>query len=141
MLNLNHLGAIRGHLPATVGLPADYFLGRGCFVDAKGPLTIAAGTYWGYGVRVLTRSHAIGEGGVGAVIPRPVVVARGAWIGSFALLYNCQIGEGAIVAAGAVVRSCEVAPRVMVAGNPAEVVARWDGSAWQYLAERRRVLR
>ena len=140
MLTLGHMGAIRGRLPATVHLPADYFLGRGCFIDAKGPLEIAGDSTWGYGVRVLTRSHTI-AGGVGPVVPRPVIVERGAWIGSFALLYNCRIGEGAIVAAGAVVRSCEVAPRVLVAGNPAEVVARWDGTAWRYLGERWRVLR
>lgn len=131
-MNLSAIGAITGVLPPTVGLPEHYFLTRGCFIDARGPLIIHEASTWGYGVRVLSRSHDIGDGGLGAVVPRLVRVDAGAWIGSFALLYNCHIGEGAVVAAGAVVRSCDVAPYVMVAGNPAAVIARWNGSRWVY---------
>jgi len=68
-----------------------------------------------------------------------VIVKNHAWIGSGALLYNCVIGEGAVVAIGSVVRSCEVAPRVIVAGNPAKVIARWD-DGWVYNQKKWRVL-
>lgn len=122
-----------GTLPATVELPASYFQKRGITLDCRGPLTIAKGTFWGFGVTVLTQSHDIGAGVVGAVVDYPVTVERGAWIGSGALLCGCHIGAGAIVAAGTVVRGQTVAPRVMVAGNPARVIARWDGERWVYL--------
>lgn len=123
--------------PATVGLPWEYFEGRGCVIDCRGPLAIAATSVWGFGVRVLTRSHDIkaGPGKVGAVINYPVTVEAGAWIGSYSLLVGCTIGAGAIVAAGTVVRGQTVAPGVMVAGNPARVIARWDGTRWQYVSD------
>lgn len=53
---------------------------------------------------------------------RPVVIEDDVWIGIGALiLKGVHIGEGARVAAGAVVTR-DVAPRTTVAGNPARVV-------------------
>jgi acetyltransferase-like isoleucine patch superfamily enzyme len=55
---------------------------------------------------------------------RDVVIGRTAWLGARAvLLGGARIGEGAIVAAGAVVDS-EVPPFATVAGSPARVVRR-----------------
>ena len=98
-------GCITDALPETVGLPAEYFLVRGIFLDCQGPVEIDASSIWGYRVMVLTRSHDVSDGKIGAVVPKPVAVERGAWIGSGAILYNCRIREGAIVAAGAVVEA------------------------------------
>lgn len=135
-MNLSAFAARLGDWPSTIGLPWEYFARRGCFLDCRGPLTIAADSVWGFGVRALTESHdsSQGPGKVGAVVPYPVVVEAGAWIGSGVLLAGCQIGAGSIVAAGSVVRGQTVAPGVMVAGNPARVIARWDGAKWIYLA-------
>jgi len=66
-------------------------------------------------------------------VPYGVYVEDGAWIGSHSVLAGCRIGAGAIVAAGSVVRGQTVAPGVMVAGNPARVIARWDGARWEYV--------
>ena len=133
-MNLNALGAVIGsEWPETVQLSQDYFLARGCFIDTRGPLEIDENSTWGFGVKVITQSHALAGGDVGAVIDRPVVVKADAWIGSFSLLYNCIIGAGAVVAAGSVVRSCEIMPGVMVAGNPAQkIAARNDSGKWVY---------
>jgi acetyltransferase-like isoleucine patch superfamily enzyme len=111
-----------------------YFEERGCFLDCRGPLVIDATSVWGFRVEVYTRSHNIDGGEVGETVDYPVTVEAGAWIGSHAILAGCKIGAGAIVAAGSVVRGQTVAPRVMVAGNPARVIARWDGKRWVYLA-------
>ena len=52
----------------------------------------------------------------------PTVVRRGASIGSGStILCGVEIGEGAIVGAGSVVTK-DVAPRTVVAGNPARVI-------------------
>lgn len=139
-MNLNALGAIIGALPDTVHLPEFYFLQRGCFIDARGPLEIAEDTTWGFCVKVLTQSHNLIDGEIGEVIERPVVVKSGAWVCSYALLYNCIIGKNAIVGAGAVVKSCEVAPGVRVEGNPARVVARLVDGRWKYCGKRWRML-
>ena len=117
-----------GNLPETVELPWHYFESRECFLDCRGPLVISAKSIWGFGVRVLTESHDISQWPVlGAPVPYGVTVEAGAWICSFSLLVGCSIGAGAIVAAGSVVRGQLVAPNVMVAGNPARVIARWNG--------------
>jgi acetyltransferase-like isoleucine patch superfamily enzyme len=67
------------------------------------------------------------------VVAYGVIVQDGAWIGSTSLLMGCTIGAGAIVAAGSVVRGQVIEPGIMVAGNPARVIARWDGTRWNYL--------
>ena len=134
-MNLNALGAIIGpDWPDTVQLPKEYFLTRGCFIDARGTLEIDDTSTWGIGVKIITKSHDIAYNNtVGKVVDRPVVVKANAWIGSFSLLYNCIIGEGSVVAAGSVVRSCEIMPGVMVAGNPAQkIAARNDNGKWIY---------
>lgn len=53
---------------------------------------------------------------------RPVTIGNDAWIGAHAVvLRGVHIGEGAIVAAGAVVTK-DVAPYTIVAGNPAHPI-------------------
>ncbi len=123
-----------GKLPATVGLPAEYFAKRGVTLDCRGPLAIDARSWWGLGITVLTESHDISAGPArwGAVMPYGVTVEAGTWIGSYSLLAGCRIGAGSIVAAGTVVRGQTVAPGVIVAGNPARVIARWNGERWVY---------
>jgi acetyltransferase-like isoleucine patch superfamily enzyme len=118
-VNVANLAANLGDLgyPGKVGLPKSYFEIRGCFIDARGPLEIAATSVWGFEVRVYTESHDISTGKVGATVPYGVVVEDGAWIGSHSVLAGCVIGQ-------------TVAPGVMVAGNPARVVARWNGAEW-----------
>jgi UDP-2-acetamido-3-amino-2,3-dideoxy-glucuronate N-acetyltransferase len=59
----------------------------------------------------------------------PTVVRKGASIGSGAtILCGVEIGEGAIVGAGSVVTK-DVAPGMIVAGNPARVVRAIEGPA------------
>jgi len=63
------------------------------------------------------------------------VVQKGAWIGSRAILYNCTIEEGAIVAAGAVVKSMRVPAHTVVDGNPAQPIAFHDGERWKLIKD------
>jgi len=137
MMNLSAQAGVPDPLPDTVGHLREYFVRRGIVLDCSGPLEIHAESHWGYLVRVFTRSHDIhaGPGDLGEAIPRGVYVEAGAWICSDVILCGCRIGAGAIVAAGTVVRGQDVAPCVMVAGNPARVIARWISGRWLYLPE------
>jgi acetyltransferase-like isoleucine patch superfamily enzyme len=133
MLNLSAQAQCSGPLPETVGHPWSYFERRGCVLDCRGPLVIDPTSHWGFGVRVITRSPATDAWPVlGHTIDRGVTVEMGAWIGSYSVLTGCRIGRFSIVAAGTVVRGQDVGPGVMVAGNPARVIARWDGAQWVY---------
>jgi len=123
---------ILGTIPDTVGRPYEYWEHRGSFLDCRGLLIISSESHWGWGTRVITRSHNINSGKFCAEsTDRPVIVDCGAQVYSFATLYNCHIKEGAIVACGAVVRNMTVEPYTMVEGNPARVIKKWDGEKWQ----------
>lgn len=78
---------------------------------------------------VITLSHDPADYNKG-VVPKPVIIHKNAWICSRAILYNCEIGEGAVVAIGAVVRSMKVEPFTMVAGNPARVIKKFVNGKW-----------
>jgi maltose O-acetyltransferase len=132
---------IIGTVPPTVEVDLALLNGRNVTLDCRGTLKIHHDTYWGWNITVITMGHDIREGITPGfaepALDRPVIIDRMAWICSGAMLYGCHIGEGAIVAFGAVVRAQDVKPYVMVAGNPARVIARWDGKTWKYLAARK----
>src|SRR5512137_2087486 len=112
---------------SPAGHSAQYYRERGCRIDVRGTLKIDPTSRWGFYVTVITLSHQRSKSDTladGALVDRPVIVDKDAWICSNATLYNCHIGEGAVVSVGTVVRSQEVKPFVMVAGNPALVIAR-----------------
>ena len=127
-------------IPSTVGRPRDYFELRGITLDCRGRLEIDVSSEWGWDIKVYTQSHDIKDGKFNGAVDRPVIVKANAWIGSGAILYNCIIGESAVVAIGTVVRSCEVKPYTMVAGNPAQVIARFINGQWATVSNRWKVL-
>jgi acetyltransferase-like isoleucine patch superfamily enzyme len=139
-VNVASIAVILGdEWPDCIHKDKEWFWRRGCFIDARGHFEVHEEAIFGYGVKVLTASHDISKGEVGPTILKSVIVGN-AWIGSFSLLYNCIIHDGAIVASGAVVKSCEVMPNTMVAGNPAQVIARRIDDKWIYLVEKWRRL-
>lgn len=69
------------------------------------------------------------------VEPQAVKICDGAFVGVNAvILPGVTVGEHAYVAASAVVTK-DVAPRTVVAGNPAQVIRRWDEEAQAWIAE------
>jgi hypothetical protein len=74
-----------------------------------------------------------GEGAVGSPVPdgAPVVIREGAYLGSGCIIGpGVTVGEGAYIGEGAVVMT-DVAPHVVVYGNPARVTRTWTESGWQ----------
>lgn len=118
-----------------IGHSRQHFIDRGILLDCRGTVEISATSMWGYCVTVLTGSHDPVKWG--KVVYKSVVVEDGTWICSNVLLFNCRVGEGSLVASGAVVRSRDVPPWTMVEGNPAKIVARYDraGRRWDYFEE------
>jgi acetyltransferase-like isoleucine patch superfamily enzyme len=89
-----------------------------CFLDGRGGLTIGNNVDLTPGVRILTEQHDIDSPDY-ATVKKPVVIQDNAVIGSWAMILpGVTVGEGAVVAAGAVVVK-DVQPYTMVAGNPA----------------------
>lgn len=111
---------------------AAYFHERDCWIDARAPncLQIDADSNWGWCINVVTLSHDARPGLFGRTYGRLCRVDANAFIAGFCTLYNCHIGEGAVVALGSVVRSMDVAPYTMVAGNPARLIMRLVDGSW-----------
>lgn len=77
----------------------------------------------GPGVEFIPGSHAIGNSSrrAGEGTAKPITVGNGTWIGAKSIILGgVEIGEGCIVAAGAVVTQ-DVPPNNLVAGVPARV--------------------
>ena len=119
-------------IPRDVGKSAHYFAERGCFIDCRGELEIDPTAELGFDIRIFTATHDPDWllGGITGYRFAKVTIGPNAWICSSAMLYNCTIGEGAIVALGSVVRSMTVHPFTMVAGNPAKIIGYFKDGEW-----------
>jgi maltose O-acetyltransferase len=109
-------------------------IGPGCYVtgplhvDLMDAVRIGANVYLGYEVMLITVSHEVGLSAqrCGPSVSGPIDIGNGVWIGSRAIILpGVRVGDGAVVAAGAVVTK-DVAPNTLVAGVPARFVRDLD---------------
>jgi acetyltransferase-like isoleucine patch superfamily enzyme len=103
-------------------LGKNVFINHACsFLDIGG-ITIEDNVMIGPRVNITSETHPLNSADREALIPKPVIIRRNAWIGAGAtILPGVTIGENAVVAAGAVV-SRDVPANTVVAGIPAKVV-------------------
>lgn len=97
------------------------YINEGCSFDNLERVTIGDSVHVGPEVLFGTSSHEIGDevSRAGTLYLAPLVVSSGCWIGARAvLLPGIKIGEGCVVAAGAVVTK-DCLPHGLYAGVPA----------------------
>ncbi|MEI7829313.1 MAG: sugar O-acetyltransferase [Prolixibacteraceae bacterium] len=97
------------------------FINHDCtFLDIGG-ITIEDDVLIGPKVSLITEGHPLNPAERKALLVKPVVIKRNAWIGAGAtILPGVTIGENAVVAAGALV-SKDVPANTIVTGVPAKV--------------------
>lgn len=119
-------------MPAShLTLGNDVDIARHVTITGKAPISIGNRVLLGYGARIISSNHNIATserifdaGHTSA----PVVISDDAWIGANAIvLPGVTIGEGAVVAAGAVVTK-SVAARTVAGGIPARVIGMRPGT-------------
>jgi acetyltransferase-like isoleucine patch superfamily enzyme len=94
---------------------------------SSGEIRVEEYAFFGHGVAILTGTHDITtfDRERQVAVPksgRDVIIERGAWISTNALVLGpCRIGEHAVVAAGSVVHA-DVPPYTVVGGVPARVL-------------------
>lgn len=106
----------------NIKIGKDVFVNSGCCFQDQGGVTLGDGCLVGHNVVFATLDHDKRPGRRGDMTAAPIVVGKDVWIGAHAtILKGVTIGDGAIVAAGAVVTR-DVPPNTIAAGVPARVV-------------------
>lgn len=96
-------------------------INRGCTIDARGGITIGNNVSVSHGVTLLTGTHDYRSPHFRAAY-LPITIDNYAWLGAnCTILSNVHVGEGAVVAAGAVVTH-DVDPYTIVGGVPAKKI-------------------
>ena len=98
------------------------FINSGCCFQDQGGIEIGDDVLIGQQVVIATLNHDLNPEKRGSMTPKPVKIGNKVWIGAHAtILPGVTIGDGAVVAAGAVVTKY-VPPNTVVAGVPAKVI-------------------
>jgi acetyltransferase-like isoleucine patch superfamily enzyme len=102
------------------------FINHACSFLDMGGITLEDHVLLGPKVNLITENHPVDPANRRALICKPIVIKRNAWIGAAAtILPGVTIGENAIVAAGAVV-SRNVPANTVVGGVPAKFIKTID---------------
>lgn len=102
------------------------FINSGCYFQDQGGITVGDNALIGHQVVLATLNHDLAPEKRASMQAAPIVIGKGAWIGSHAtVLAGVTVGDGAVVAAGAVVTK-DVPPRTVVGGVPAKIIKTVD---------------
>lgn len=125
----------------------DVYIGIGGTYHADGGLKIGSGTKIAHKVEIATFNH-IYDGDKLETIPfdehysfKPVVINENAWIVAYALILpGVTIGEGSVVAMGAVVTK-DVPKYANVGGNPAMIIKYRNAETYERLKTEKKVFK
>lgn len=102
------------------------FINAGCHFQDQGGIRIGDGALIGHNVVLATLNHDIDPENRGTMHPASIVIGKNVWVGSNAtILPGINIGDGAIIAAGAVVTK-DVDENTIVGGIPAKLIRQID---------------
>lgn len=106
----------------NIRLGKNVFINSGCRFQDQGGIIIGDGVLIGHNVVLATLNHDINPQKRSDMFPASIRIGNNVWIGAQAtVLPGVTIGDGAIVAAGAVV-SKDVPANVIVGGVPANII-------------------
>ena len=106
----------------NIHIGKNVFINMGCKFQDQGGIFIEDGALIGHNVVLATLNHAASPKDRGSMIPAPIRIGKNVWVGANAvILPGVTIGDGAIVAAGAVVNR-DVPENTIVGGVPARVI-------------------
>lgn len=104
----------------TVG--KNVFINSGCCFQDQGGITIGDGSLIGHQVVFATVNHDLAPEKRGNMRCESIVLGKNVWVGAHAtILQGVRIGDGAVIAAGAVVTK-DVPSRTVAGGVPAKII-------------------
>lgn len=106
----------------NIRIGKNVFINSGCCFQDQGGIEIGDGSLIGHQVVLATLNHDLDPARRVSMTAAPIKIGRNVWIGSHAtVLSGVKIGDGAVVAAGAVVTK-DVPPYTVVGGVPAGIL-------------------
>ena len=106
----------------NIHLGKHVFINMGCKFQDQGGIFIGDGALIGHNVVLATLNHAMSPKDRATMVPASIHIGRNVWIGANAtVLPGVTIGDGSIVAAGAVVTK-DVPENTIVGGVPARII-------------------
>ena len=115
------------NFPWRLTLGDHVWIGEEVLILSLAPVTIESHVCVSQRVFLCTGSHDFRAAHFD-LITKPITIRERSWVAAQAFVGpGVEIGPGSMVTAGSVV-TANVPPGVMVRGNPAEVVRRWDSS-------------
>lgn len=106
----------------NIHIGENVFINSNCTMQDQGGIYIGDNVLIGHNACLLTLNHNEDPKKRANLMPSPIKIGNGAWLGSnVTVLPGVSIGDGAIVAAGAVVTK-DVDENTIVAGIPAKVM-------------------
>lgn len=106
----------------NITLGKGVFINAGCQFQDQGGITIGDGSLIGPKTVIATLNHSMNPAKRANLKPAPVHIGRQVWIGAnCTILPGVSIGDGAVIAAGAVVTK-DVKENTVVGGVPAKVI-------------------
>jgi acetyltransferase-like isoleucine patch superfamily enzyme len=132
-------GRIQVGVPQALRLGDDVSLNRGFVVKDRGPCVIGDHVHFGEHVTLLTANHNFA---VPEALPYDkvrlapgITIGDSVWIGDHVIIVpGVHVGEGAILAAGAIVTR-DVPALAVVGGSPARVLKERDAEVYRRLKE------
>lgn len=120
--------------PFTTDCGKNIHLGKGVFINAgcrfqdQGGISIGDHVLIGHNVVLATLNHNLAPEKRANLLPAPIKIGNGVWIGSnTTVLPGVIIGDNAVIGAGSVVTK-DVPKNAVAAGNPARIIKFIDAS-------------
>ena len=129
-INLRIFPNLRVRNPQLLSLGDNVSLGNDCFIQAGGEVDISDNVALGPGVKIWSANHVYRTG-----MPvtsheyefKKVEIKKNVWLAANAFIMpGCELGEGAVVSAGAVVGRKKIPPHCVIAGNPARIIKKLE---------------
>lgn len=106
----------------NIHMGKNVFINSGCHFQDQGGIYIDDGSLIGHEVVIATLNHDLNPTHRADLYPQPVYIGKNVWIGAHAtILPGVHIGDGAVVAAGAVITK-DVPARTVVGGVPGKII-------------------
>lgn len=123
--------------PEAVAFGDNVYIGRNFYMSGEGKLTIGNNVIISDKCCIMTSQHDYKDADAlpygTRYVHKPVSIRENVWVGMNAsILPGVEIGEGAIIGFGAVVRK-DIPPMSIAIGNPAVIVSKRDEAKYREL--------